>query len=860
MQFRTRILNYWVLCLLFNMGVLTLSAQTVAAPAATPAVESVCLVAPDVIAITIHDGTVSLAKQTTYTPQPDDKIDKQGLARWLSRKGQFVGAIAGKKGDVLMPFDTMVKPSLKDDVLQDNRSYTVSSTTDSTYRKPTSPTKVYRKTRPYNMARTNPWMFEAVLEHIVYLKMPSAVKAGHSYELQFRSLPLAKRSFMVDMNRLVSDAIHVTQIGFRPDDPVKIGFVSCWMGDGGGLGYCAGTPFRIVDQASGLTVYNGKLRLSKRATDLTEDAYKRNYNLTDVYQLDFSSYTRAGNYRVVIDGLGCSLPFKIAPDVWRAPFRTSVRGLYHQRSGIKLGPPYTSFVKQRDFHPDDGVKIQISTTAFIDTANGPLGNDAEPTNFGLLVKGATDELLPNAWGGYHDAGDWDRKVLHLISSRNLLDLVMMFPEFSQKLDLNIPESGCKLPDMLDEALYGLDVYRRLQTPEGGIRGGIESEEHPQYGDASWQESLRVFAYAPDAWSSYWYAGTAARAALAVGKYDRTLAEQYRGSALLAMEWAEKHQNDPPTAIGHVGAGKKWLLGLPLLGLIVLFLKYRRSAVKRRRWVYVLATLLLLATFLKGMGATAEPQYPVALHRQHLIRDARNYASAELFRLTGDDRWNKIFVATTQLNKPNPELLLWQKHDQSEAAWVYSQITRAGADQAVQARCKEAIVIAANERLTTTQLAAFRWSKYIWRPFGFGAPSTPDATTMIWAHQLTKDPKYITGMVRAAQFGAGANPMNMCMTTGVGLKYPKNPLQVDSRITGQPAPEGLTVGGPMDVTSVVFGDWARKLLKPYCYPDIETWPSVESYMDVFWNALLCEFTVHEVLSPNFYCWGYLAARK
>ena len=132
--------------------------------------------------------------------------------------------------------------------------------------------------------------------------------------------------------------------------------------------------------------------------------------------------------------------------------------------------------------------------------------------------------------------------------------------------------------------------------------------------------------------------------------------------------------------------------------------------------------------------------------------------------------------------------------------------------------------------------------------------------MIWAHQLTKDPKYITGMVRAAQFGAGANPMNMCMTTGVGLKYPKNPLQVDSRITGQTAPEGLTVGGAMDVTSVVFGDWARKLLKPYCYPDIETWPSVESYMDVFWNALLCEFTIHEVLSPNFYCWGYLAARK
>ena len=104
-------------------------------------------------------------------------------------------------------------------------------------------------------------------------------------------------------------------------------------------------------------------------------------------------------------------------------------------------------------------------------------------------------------------------------------------------------------------------------------------------------------------------------------------------------------------------------------------------------VYALATLLLLVTFLKGIVPPQSRNIRLRLHRQHLIRDARNYASAELFRLTGNNRWNKIFVATTQLNKPNPELLLWQKHDQSEAAWVYAQINRAGVDTAVQARCK-----------------------------------------------------------------------------------------------------------------------------------------------------------------------------
>ena len=52
----------------------------------------------------------------------------------------------------------------------------------------------------------------------------------------------------------------------------------------------------------------------------------------------------------------------------------------------------------------------------------------------------------------------------------------------------------------------------MQTPEGGIRGGIESSEHPRSGEASWQESLTVMAYAPDVWSSYLYVATAARAA------------------------------------------------------------------------------------------------------------------------------------------------------------------------------------------------------------------------------------------------------------------------------------------------------------------------------------------------------------
>ena len=53
------------------------------------------------------------------------------------------------------------------------------------------------------------------------------------------------------------------------------------------------------------------------------------------------------------------------------------------------------------------------------------------------------------------------------------------------------------------------------------------------------------------------------------------------------------------------------------------------------------------------------------------------------------------------------------------------------------------------------------------------------------------------MPSACQTGVGANPVNLCYTTGLGWKSPRHPLQIDHRITGQEPPAGLTVGGPMD---------------------------------------------------------------
>ena len=117
----------------------------------------------------------------------------------------------------------------------------------------------------------------------------------------------------------------------------------------------------------------------------------------------------------------------------------------------------------------------------MDTGNGLNRKDS---NFGQLVKNATDRIVPDAWGGYMDAGDWDRRIQHLVVSRYLLDLADLFPAFFTNLSLNIPESDNDLPDIVDEALFNLDCYRRMQTAEGGIRGGhrIRGASAPRRGE------------------------------------------------------------------------------------------------------------------------------------------------------------------------------------------------------------------------------------------------------------------------------------------------------------------------------------------------------------------------------------------
>jgi len=421
------------------------------------------------------------------------------------------------------------------------------------------------------------------------------------------------------------------------------------------------------------------------------------------------------------------------------------------------------------------------------------GLNSEDTNFGGLTRGKTDALVPDAWGGYMDAGDWDRRIQHLAVSLYLLELAELFPDYFSRVSLNLPESNDGLPDIVSEALFTLDCYRRMQTPEGGIRGGIESSEHPREGECSWQESLDVLAYAPGVWSSYWYAATAARAARWLETREPVQAKTYRESALRAADWAE--------------------LELPKLGGV-------------------------------------EPH-------EGGVGDLRNLAAAELYRLTGKERWNTVFLATTVFTEASASLYQWPKHNQRDNAWVYVRTELPSVNATVQTNCRNAILQEADARAAQCQRTGFRWTKDPWMPPAWSAFTAPDAVSLCRAHALTGDARYLRAIVLACQHGAGANPLNLCYTTGLGHKSPVHPLQIDSRYSDQPAPAGLTVLGPIGYDQ---GKdlWAQKLVDKHLFPSFDKWPTTEAHWDVLWHPMVCEFTVQQPMARNAYAWGYLAA--
>lgn len=392
----------------------------------------------------------------------------------------------------------------------------------------------------------------------VYIQCPAPMSAGvHRVELS--GLPSA--SFIVNERQTVCWSLKVNQMGYLPDAGKKYAYLGMWLGSGGAcdLSSLAGRPFAVYacmpstnwrySEVTGAPLFEGRIALRKRASEMVW--HEEPITGEDVYELDFSGFSKPGCYALVVPGIGHSWPFRIGNDAYGDAFATMARGMYHQRCGIDLKQPYTAWVRPAchtttyrgghigecllgagrpdyDIHYQQGGKV---TVGFHDKD----GNPTPVELFTMVGSTTSSEVIPDCNGGWHDAADFDRRVGHYGC---VTDLCAAF-ELSESGtftdgQLNIPESGNGIPDILDEACIQIELFRRTMTQDGGVSDHIEERSHPV--GTPWADPLPVSASIPDRWSSLYFAYGASYLSRLLAPYDAKRSREYLALAQRAYSF------------------------------------------------------------------------------------------------------------------------------------------------------------------------------------------------------------------------------------------------------------------------------------------------------------------------------------
>lgn len=419
---------------------------------------------------------------------------------------------------------------------------------------------IYRKTVPVGTARTSRRSLTHRKRHLVSLKLATAVPLGATVEI---SAPNLITTSIVRQRFQKSEAVHVCQTGYAKSGSKK-GYVGLWLGvdqnrvaGNTDEGISEETKWWLVDIDTNVTVKNGKLTLAKSVDD--PHLGDQNYNGCDIYEADFTSVTTAGHYRLEIDGIGASFDFGISANPYAEPLRLAARWYFHQRSGCPIEAPYgEGRVRGRNGHPADGLTVWQTNVRLGRTSEG---FSSEPNSPSFLATQPIGVANANAWGGWHDAGDWDRRIQHMDVVYLMATMTEMFSSI-RVLDMNIPESRktfsdqsvnarkdaadrgdgfTVLPDIIHEALWGISLWRRTQGASGGIIGGVEYSSDGIEGSVSWNPVQRAYAYAEEEWAAFQFVTAAAKLGHVI---KTTCGDEILGGALIAeaeaaWKWAEK---------------------------------------------------------------------------------------------------------------------------------------------------------------------------------------------------------------------------------------------------------------------------------------------------------------------------------
>ena len=589
------------------------------------------------------------------------------------------------------------------------------------------------------------------------LQLASPVADGQTVEVKNPNAslwPAAMEFKTVAQPLRYSPAIHVNQEGYVPSLP-KQASVGYYLGSLGEMAI-SNQNFSVVDAATGTVVYQGTLTARPDSGWTYSPApYQK------VYEADFSTLTAVGEYRLVVPGLGASLPFLIDDGIAMAFTRTYAQGLYHQRCGLPNELPYTRFthaachVAPASVPSGSGFDFTWRTIAsYANTINAD-----NPAQIAPRLTSESAQLYPfvnkgtiDVAGGHHDAGDYSKYTTNSAVLAHLLLFAADSINGIAALDnLGLPESGDGISDVMEEAKIEADYLAKLQDADGGFYFIVYPRE------SEYENNVL-----PDRGSEQvvWPKNTSATAAAV--------------AALAEMASSPRFKNAYPQAaatyLAKARAGWKFLTDA--------IAKYGKAGAYQKITHY-------------GDDFTHD--------------DELAWAAAAMFAATGDATIHATLKSWFNPTDPGTWRWGWEHCYSSygNAVRCYAFAARSGRlnagqlDTTLLAKCEAEIRAAANDVLKWSQQSAYGTSfpEESKRVQGAGWYfSSAQAFDLAVASQLDPRTDYRDALLRNLNYEGGANAVNVAYVTGLGWKRQKEIVhqyaQNDERML---PPNGIPLG-------------------------------------------------------------------
>lgn len=226
------------------------------------------------------------------------------------------------------------------------------------------------------------------------------------------------------LSAYAQDNIRLNQLGYFPNSQKLAAIIDTDV-----------ATFQII--RAGQVVFEGSLSESNYWTQSKEN----------VRIADFSALDTRGTYQLKLPSGELSYSFRISDDVIQPLSKGSIKAYYYNRASTALEDTYAGEHARPAGHPDTNVYVHPSAAS----ENRPAG---------------TIISTPKGW---YDAGDYNKYIVNSgISVFTLLSAYENYPDYYDELELNIPESGDNVPDILDEVLWNLEWMATMQDEDGGV--------------------------------------------------------------------------------------------------------------------------------------------------------------------------------------------------------------------------------------------------------------------------------------------------------------------------------------------------------------------------------------------------------